>query len=141
MFFGFFIIEITSGPHGTMAQREAANIVLIERKNPPFGWAIPGGFVDYGESVEEAVIREVLEETNIQAKEIRLFGVYSQPERDPRFHTVSCVYIIEPKNKDIKASSDAEKIGLFSPQDLDKIKIAFDHRRILEEYFQSEGLD
>jgi len=65
---------------------------LIERKNPPYGWAIPGGFVDYGETVEEAAKRELLEETGIKAEEISLLGIYSDPDRDPRFHTISMVY-------------------------------------------------
>lgn len=111
-------------------------IILIERSNPPSGWALPGGFVDWGETVEEAVKREVKEETNIDTGKLEFFGVYSSADRDPRFHTVSCVYIIEPKNKDFKASSDAKNIALYSKEQLKSIKIAFDHREIIEKFFE-----
>ncbi len=110
-------------------------ILLIERKNPPLGWALPGGFVDVGESIETAVKREVEEETNIKTKSLKFFKVYSEPNRDPRFHTVSCVFIIEPENKDFLASSDAKNAKLFSKKEIEKLKIAFDHKKILKDYF------
>ncbi len=115
-------------------------ILLIERKNPPFGWALPGGFVDWGETVEEAVKREVEEETGIKAKSLDFFGVYSNPQRDPRFHTVSCVYVIRPLNRNFKASSDAKNIGLFSRRDIKRLHLAFDHRNILEDFFSKNPL-
>jgi len=110
-------------------------VLLIERKNPPLGWALPGGFVDTGESIEEAVKREVEEETNIKTKSLKFFKVYSNPNRDPRFHTVSCVFIIEPQNKDFSASSDAKNARLFSEKEIKRLKIAFDHKKILQDYF------
>src|SRR3989304_1636029 len=71
---------------------EGKGIVLIRRKNPPYGWAIPGGFVDYGESIENAAVREALEETSLKVELLRQFHVYSSPDRDPRFHTISTVF-------------------------------------------------
>ncbi len=108
-------------------------IVLIERKNPPFGWALPGGFVDYGESAENAVIREIKEETNLNFKDILQFHTYSEPDRDVRFHTVSIVFVGKGEGS-LKASDDAKGAGVFKKRTLPE-RIAFDHRRIIEEYF------
>ena len=72
--------------------RVARGIVLIKRKNPPYGWAIPGGFIDYGETAEAAAIREAMEETSLVVKDLELVGVYSDPDRDPRHHTLSVVF-------------------------------------------------
>lgn len=112
----------------------AGSIVLIERKNPPYGWAIPGGFVDYGESVEEAALREAKEETSLSVKIVSLLGVYSDPNRDPRFHTISTVFVAEA-NGQPKAADDAKQIGLFREQTLPK-ELAFDHAKILKDYFR-----
>lgn len=109
-------------------------VVLIERTNPPFGWAIPGGFLDYGETVEEAVVREVKEETNLDFVDFKLFKVASSPERDPRFQTVTIIYIGKGKGK-LKAASDASSANIFTKKNLPD-KIAFDHREVLEEYFK-----
>jgi 8-oxo-dGTP diphosphatase len=113
---------------------EKKGIVLIKRKNPPHGWAIPGGFVDYGESLEEAALREAKEETNLEVKLIRQFHTYSDPKRDPRYHTISTVYIAKalgiPQAKD-----DAIEIGFFFEPNLPD-EIAFDHRSILSDYFK-----
>jgi len=114
---------------------ESKGIVLIKRKNPPHGWAIPGGFVDYGESLEEAAIREAKEETNLGVKLIRQFHTYSDPKRDPRHHSISTVYIAKAKGKP-KAKDDALQIGIFNESNLPD-EIAFDHRAILREYFKS----
>jgi ADP-ribose pyrophosphatase YjhB (NUDIX family) len=108
-------------------------IVLIERKNPPYGWAIPGGFVDYGETVEEAAIREAKEEISLDIKELRQFHVYSDPNRDPRGHTVTVVFIAKGVGVP-KAASDAKGIRVFKKENLPP-NIAFDHRKILEDYF------
>jgi ADP-ribose pyrophosphatase YjhB (NUDIX family) len=114
---------------------ESKGIILIKRKNSPFGWAIPGGFVDYGESLEEAAIREAKEETNLDVKLIRQFHTYSNPKRDPRHHSISTVYIAKGKGKP-KAKDDALEIGIFNELNLPD-EIAFDHRSILKDYFKS----
>jgi ADP-ribose pyrophosphatase YjhB (NUDIX family) len=113
---------------------ESKGIILIKRKNSPFGWAIPGGFVDYGESLEEAAIREAKEETNLDVKLIRQFHTYSDPKRDPRHHSISTVYIAKGKGKP-KAKDDALEIGIFNESNLPD-EIAFDHRSILSDYFK-----
>ncbi len=107
-------------------------IVLIERLNPPSGWAIPGGFVEYGESVEDCAIREVKEETNLDFKDIKQFKVYSKPGRDSRFHTVSVVFAGKGEGE-LKAASDAKSAKVFKFDELPS-DIAFDHRQILKEY-------
>ncbi|MGB9744417.1 MAG: argininosuccinate lyase [Desulfurella sp.] len=109
-------------------------VLLINRKNYPFGFALPGGFVNYGESVEQAVIREVKEETSLDIVEPKLFGVYSDPERDPRSHTVSVVFYAKASGTP-KASDDAEDLGFF---DLDNLPehIVFDHLKILKDYYE-----
>ena len=108
-------------------------IVLIERKNPPYGWALPGGFVDYGESLEKAVKREVREETNLEVQNLRQFRSYSDPARDPRFHTISTVFIAEGMGK-LEPKDDAKKTSVIREGGLPK-RVAFDHREILEDYF------
>lgn len=108
-------------------------IVLIRRKNPPYGWAIPGGFVDYGESLEEAATREAKEETNLEVELIQQFHTYSDPDRDPRHHTISTVYIAKGKGT-LEAKDDALEIGVFNRSNLPGL-MAFDHREILEDYF------
>lgn len=109
-------------------------IVLIRRKNPPHGWAIPGGFVDYGESLEDAAVREAREETSLNVELIRQFHTYSDPKRDKRFHTISTVYIAEAKGEP-KAADDAAEIGIFNKDNLPK-PIVFDHKEILRDYFE-----
>mgnify|MGYP000116422264 CR=1 FL=1 len=108
-------------------------IVLIERKNYPFGWAIPGGFVEYGESCEETAIREAKEETGLDLENLRQFKTYSNPGRDPRFHTISTVFIAKGKGN-LKSGDDAKKAGIFKRENLPE-NIAFDHKNILMEYF------
>ncbi len=114
---------------------ESRGIVLIRRKNPPYGWAIPGGFVDYGESLEEAARREVKEETNLEVQNLRQFHTYSDPRRDPRHHSISTVYLGEAKGVP-RAKDDALEIGIFTASNLPD-QIAFDHRTILDDYFKS----
>ena len=111
-------------------------IILIKRKNPPSGWAIPGGFVDYGESLEDAVRREAKEETRLDIKLIRQFHTYSDPKRDPRHHTVSTIFIAAAAGKP-KAGDDAREVGIFNKDNLPE-DIAFDHRQILEDYFSGK---
>ena len=109
--------------------------ILIKRKNDPFKdcWALPGGFVDYGEKTEDAAIREAKEETSIDVKIEKLFNVYSNPDRDPRRHTVSVFYLAHGNFDDAKADDDAKDIGVFSFDKLEDLKIAFDHKDILDE--------
>ena len=111
-------------------------IILIKRKNPPSGWAIPGGFVDYGESLEGAVRREAKEETGLDIKLIRQFHTYSDPKRDPRHHTVSTIFIATAAGKP-KAGDDAREVGIFNKDNLPE-DIAFDHRQILKDYFNGK---
>ena len=111
----------------------AGKIVLIKRKNPPSGWAIPGGFIDYGESAEAAARREAKEETGLDITELRQFHTYSEPNRDPRQHTLSVVFVTKARGRP-RACDDAADIGLFD-QDTLPTKLAFDHRQILDDYF------
>ncbi len=108
-------------------------IVLIERKYPPSGWAIPGGFVDPGESMLEAVKREALEETSLEIEVLDLFHVYSRPWRDPRGDTVSAVYWCRAHGTPA-GGDDAARALIFSENDLPE-RIAFDHREILLQFF------
>lgn len=114
-------------------------IVLIKRKNPPFGWALPGGFVDEGETVEDAVRREMKEETSLNLKNLRQFHVYSDPLRDPRGHTVSVVFTADGAGEP-KANDDAKEIGLYTLDTLPD-DIAFDHRKILSDYYKSINVE
>jgi len=111
-------------------------VILIRRKNPPPGWALPGGFVDYGETLEEAAIREMKEETCLDIDLIRQFHTYSDPGRDPRHHTVSTVFIASASGSPA-AADDAADIGIFTKETLPD-DIAFDHRQILEDYFNKK---
>lgn len=110
-------------------------IVLIKRSNPPFGWAIPGGFVDYGESLEQAAAREAREETSLVVKNLKQMHTYSDPFRDPRFHTVSTVFIAQGKG-DLRADSDAVQACVFKPNEWRNLQLAFDHAKVLSDYLQ-----
>lgn len=111
-------------------------IVLVKRKNPPYGWALPGGFVDYGESLEEAARREAKEETSLDIKLKRQLHTYSDPNRDPRQHTISTVYVASAQGKP-KARDDAEEIGIFTREEIN-FSLAFDHQKILADYFEQK---
>ena len=114
------IIELESG------------IVFIKRANPPFGWALPGGYVDYGESLEEAAYREALEETGLKIELLGQFHTYSDPLRDTRQHNISTVFIAKAEGQ-LQPGSDAKMAEVFTspPQPL-----VFDHAIILKDYFQ-----
>jgi ADP-ribose pyrophosphatase YjhB (NUDIX family) len=109
-------------------------IILIKRRNPPYGWAIPGGFLDYGETVEQCALREAKEETSLDISNLKLLGVYSDPERDPREHTISTVFVAAGKGTP-EAADDAKELAIFTEDALPS-PIAFDHARILADYFK-----
>ncbi len=115
-------------------------IILIERKYEPYGWAIPGGFVEVGETIASAARREALEETSLEVELKVLLGIYSNPKRDHRGHMVSAVFIGYASGKPV-AADDAKDIALFDPFNVD-VELAFDHRQILFDYckYRSEGL-
>ena len=115
-----------------LVDRPGRPIVLIERRNPPPGWAIPGGFVDVGEEVERAAVREAREEIALDVTLTALLGVYSDPQRDRRGHTVSVVYVAEARGTP-RAQDDAAAVAVFSPEGLPE-NLAFDHHRILADY-------
>lgn len=110
-------------------------LILIKRKNEPYKnfWAIPGGFVEYGETVENAAIREAKEETNIDVELLDICGVYSNPKRDPRGHVISIGFLAKGDIKNMNAGDDAKDIHLFSIKDLKNINLAFDHDIILKD--------
>lgn len=119
------------------ALEEFLGIVLIQRKNTPIGLALPGGFVDIGESVENAVIREMKEEISLDVEIKELCGVYSDPKRDARFHTASVVYICKAYGNPIGAD-DAKEARVVKLVDLKTDKLVFDHGKILEDYLKSK---
>jgi 8-oxo-dGTP diphosphatase len=110
-------------------------IVLVERRYEPLGYALPGGFVEVGETVEKAVLREVKEETGLDAQIVKLLGVYSEPNRDPRFHVVSVVFVLDAYGEP-KGGDDAKKAVVFPIEDLPFDKIVFDHARILKDFLR-----
>jgi 8-oxo-dGTP diphosphatase len=118
------IIELTDFPDRP--------IVLIERANPPYGWAIPGGFVDLGEIVEQAAVREAKEEVELEVHLIALLGIYSDPIRDSRGHTVTAVYVAEAAGIPV-AADDAKNCRLFRLDELPET-LAFDHAQVLSDY-------
>lgn len=107
-------------------------IVLISRKNPPYGWALPGGFVDYGETLEQAAVREAFEETSLRVELVRQFHSYSDPSRDPRQHTITTVFIARAHGVP-KAADDAKEARIFTAGRL-PAEMAFDHADILNDY-------
>ena len=111
------------------------NFILIKRKNDPYKgyWALPGGFVEYGESVENAAMREAKEETSIDVELKDLVNVYSNPDRDPRGHTITIAFTAKGDFANRKADDDASDINIFSPNDLDELNIAFDHEEIIKD--------
>jgi O-acetyl-ADP-ribose deacetylase (regulator of RNase III)/ADP-ribose pyrophosphatase YjhB (NUDIX family) len=131
------LYKLQNGPFSTVDAIIEINggIVLIERKNPPFGWALPGGFVDYGESLEKAVVREAKEETGLDIKGIKQFHTYSDPGRDPRFHTIGTVYIAQAEGKP-EAGDDAGDLKIVKLSEIKDLNLAFDHGKILTDYLK-----
>ncbi len=129
------IIELATEVAGEIyGDTDGGGIVLIERKNPPHGWALPGGFVDYGESLEAAAVREAKEETSLDVKLKCQLHAYSAPERDSRFHTITTVFVATATGTPI-ACDDAANVAIFTKQNLPET-IAFDHADILKDYFR-----
>ena len=112
-------------------------IILIYRKNQPRAWALPGGFVDYGETLEQAALREAREETGLEIESAYQFRTYSDPQRDPRRHTISTVFIAKAGEKP-RAGDDAEQTGVFGEENLPS-PLAFDHEKILKDYFRNKS--
>lgn len=110
-------------------------IVVIERLNPPYGWALPGGFVDIGESLESAARREAKEETNLDLEDLVQMHTYSDPKRDPRFHTVSTVFIAKGVGQ-AQSGDDAKNLKIVPYADLLKIDYAFDHKEVVKDYLK-----
>ena len=121
-------IEKKDGQHG---------VILINRKNPPYGWALPGGFVDYGESLEQAAIREAKEETSLDIQLECQMHTYSDPSRDPRKHTISTVFIAQATGNPV-AGDDAKEIKVFVGNQVN-FPLAFDHEKILVDYFKKKA--
>ena len=133
----YIIHKIQEGPFITVdiIIELSGGIVLIERSNPPYGWAIPGGFVDYNESLEDTAVREAKEETSLDIYDLAQFHTYSKPGRDPRFHTVTTVFTAKAKGKP-QAGSDAANLKIFKPEEIMKIKLAFDHKQVIGDYLK-----
>ncbi|OGX16491.1 MAG: NUDIX hydrolase [Omnitrophica WOR_2 bacterium RBG_13_41_10] len=129
--------KLQAGPFTTVDAIIEINggIVIIKRSNPPFGWALPGGFVDYRESLEDAITREAKEETGLDLEELRQFHTYSNPTRDPRFHTIGTVFIAKGKGKP-KAGDDAAGLNIVKIEELEKLDFAFDHKEIIKDYIK-----
>jgi len=133
----YIIHKLQNGPFSTVDAIIEINggIVLIQRSNPPFGFALPGGFVDYNESLEDAVRREMKEETDLDLEDLRQFHTYSEPGRDPRFHTIATVFIAKGKGKP-KAGDDAASLKIVKIDEIEKLNFAFDHKKILQDYLK-----
>lgn len=109
-------------------------IVIIERRNEPYGYALPGGFIDYGEQAERAAIREMKEETSLDVRLVGLLGVYSNPQRDPRRHTISTVFVGEAMAPDLLAAGDDAREARFYHLDNLPRPLVFDHSRIIADF-------
>lgn len=133
----YIIYKLQNGPFSTVDAIIEVNggIVVIKRSNPPFGFALPGGFVDYGESLEDAVRREMKEETDLELENLRQFHTYSEPGRDPRFHTICTVFLANGKGKP-KAGDDAASLKVIKLDEIESLTFAFDHKRILSDYLK-----
>jgi O-acetyl-ADP-ribose deacetylase (regulator of RNase III)/ADP-ribose pyrophosphatase YjhB (NUDIX family) len=131
----YIIYKLQNGPFTTVDVIIEINggIVIIERSNPPFGFALPGGFVDYGESLEDAVTREAKEETGLKLVDLKQFHTYSMPLRDPRFHTIGTVFTAKAKGTP-KAGDDAAGVRVVRLDEVQRLDFAFDHKKIIQDY-------
>jgi 8-oxo-dGTP diphosphatase len=130
---------LKKSPHPTVdiiiqMDGDPSRVVLIKRKFDPPGWALPGGFIDWKESVEDAAVREAKEETCLDVKLVRQFHTYSDPSRDPRGHTIALVFIATAIGTPVGAD-DAAEARIYTKSDLPD-QLAFDHRQVLEDYFE-----
>ena len=132
------LYKFTEGPFVTVDAiiEYKGGIVLIERSNPPYGLALPGGFIDYGESLEEAVCREAKEETNLKLTGLRQFHTYSKPDRDPRFHTIGTVFTAKGIGV-AKSGDDAAGLKVVPKKELLNLKYAFDHKEVIRDYLET----
>jgi len=133
--------DLGGGPFVTVDAiiKTEGGIILIERSNPPYGWALPGGFVDYGESLEQAVRREAREETHLDLEDLRQTHTYSDPSRDSRFHTVTTVFVAKGKGTP-QAGDDAKGLKVVPVEDLLQLEYAFDHRQVIQDYLEKKYL-
>jgi 8-oxo-dGTP diphosphatase len=141
-YLGHVVEVLQAGPFLTVdaiieVQGHPGEVVVIERSNPPFGFALPGGFVDHGESCEAAAVREAKEETGLDIYAVRQFHTYSDPRRDPRFHTVGTVFIARARGIP-RAGDDAAALRFMRFSEVRKRRFAFDHKQILEDYIASK---
>ncbi len=129
--------DLSCGPYSTVdiIIKYQGGIVVIERTNPPFGFALPGGFVDNGESLEHAAVRETKEETNLELKNLKQFHTYSDPRRDPRFQTIATVFVAQGKGV-LRSGDDAKGAEVMSIKEILKHKFAFDHKKIICDYLK-----
>jgi len=133
----YIVYKLQNGPFVTVDAiiEVDGSVLLVKRSNPPFGYALPGGFVDYGESLEEAVKREVEEETGLKVISLKQFHTYSDPNRDPRFHTVGTVFIAKTKGNP-RAGDDAADIKWVKLEAIEDVELAFDHKKIILDYLK-----
>ena len=122
---------------GIIKNKNNKEILLIKRKNNPFknSWALPGGFIEYNEKTEDAIIREIIEETGLITEIINLIGVYSDPKRDPRGHTISIVYELKIINGELESGDDASEAKFYKFNELPD-KLSFDHKKIINDYLR-----
>jgi len=118
-------------PTADVVAIQEGQVLMILRRNPPEGWALPGGFIEYGETAEHAAERELREETGLSSTSLRLVGVYSDPERDKRYHTLTVVFAAEVSGQ-LEAGDDALEARWFPLDDLPE-QIAFDHRKVIND--------
>ncbi len=141
-YLSYILHKLSAGPFITVDTiiEVGKGVVLIKRSNPPFGWAIPGGFVDYGETLEKAAAREAKEETGLVVKNLKQMHTYSDPGRDPRFHTITTVFICQARGNP-KGASDALEAKIFKPGELKNVELAFDHKKVLGDYLRYKRRD